>query len=412
MTRVVIVGAGMVGLATAWHLIEDGAEAVVLDRTGVAAGSSRGNAGWLAPALTLPLPDPAILGTGVLAMLSSRSPVYVPPTLNPRLLRFLAGFAWHCRRRPWERAMKVYGRLNAEALTAFDEIELGGMDEGTRSADPFVAAFRNRADAEPLEAELRHAARHGADVDFGLLQESELRTMVPSLGRRSRVGLVLRHQRFIRPGAYVEALADAVAARGGVIRRGADVTGVAAEHGRVRVVSADGSEITADHVVLANGAWLGGLAREWGVKAVVQAGRGYSFSVRPDVGLSHPVYFPTQRVACTPLGDGRLRVAGMMEFKDPDAPLDQRRISAIVQAARPMLGRVDWTDREDEWVGSRPCTADGLPLVGRTRDERVHVAGGHGMWGIALGPLTGRILARTITRGERHEVLDALDPLR
>jgi D-amino-acid dehydrogenase len=127
------------------------------------------------------------------------------------------------------------------------------------------------------------------------------------------------------------------------------------------------------------------------------------------------VYFPAQRVACTPLtsptGD-RLRVAGMMEFRPADAPLDPRRVEAIVAAVRPLLEGVDLDDRQDEWVGSRPCTPDGLPLVGGTRSPRVFVSGGHGMWGIALGPVTGKLLAEQITTGVSPAALTPFDPLR
>src|SRR5699024_11776057 len=90
-----------------------------------------------------------------------------------------------------------------------------------------------------------------------------------------------------------------------------------------------------------------------------------------------------------------LRVAGMMEFRGAGEPLDQRRIAAIVGATSEMFDGVDWSARTDEWVGSRPCTPDGLPLVGRTRTPGVYTAGGHGMWGVALGPLTGK-------RSEEH----------
>jgi D-amino-acid dehydrogenase len=73
---------------------------------------------------------------------------------------------------------------------------------------------------------------------------------------------------------------------------------------------------------------------------------------------------------------------------------------------------VNLEDRRDEWVGSRPCTADGLPLIGPTRSSRAFVAGGHGMWGIALGPVTAKLLARRIATGLTPAELVAFDPLR
>jgi D-amino-acid dehydrogenase len=179
----------------------------------------------------------------------------------------------------------------------------------------------------------------------------------------------------------------------------------------VVVSTSEGSVEEFDAVVLATGAWLGQLARQFGVRKVVQAGRGYSFSVEVDHVPNGPVYFPAARVACTPIGE-RLRVAGMMEFRKPEAALDQRRIRAIAEAARPLLRGADLDNRQDEWVGSRPCTADGLPLIGATKSPRVFAAGGHGMWGITLGPVTGRLLAETMVTGKQVEQLRPFSPLR
>jgi len=221
----------------------------------------------------------------------------------------------------------------------------------------------------------------------------------------------LKGQRFINPGAYVHSLADSVRARGGKIHEGATVSDVRAGVDAVTVTTMQGSGESFDAVVLATGAWLGDLARQFGVRTIVQAGRGYSFSIGMERVPTDPVYFPAQRVACTPLGD-RLRVAGMMEFRAPSAPLDPRRVNAIVSAVAPMLRGADLDHRQDEWVGSRPCTRDGLPLIGATRSPRVFAAGGHGMWGITLGPVTGQLLAETITTGRRPADLAPFDPLR
>ncbi|WP_344196609.1 NAD(P)/FAD-dependent oxidoreductase [Aeromicrobium alkaliterrae] len=409
--HVVVVGAGMVGLATAWFLQEHGARVTVVDRTGVLAGSSRGNAGWLAPALTLPLPDPAILASGALATLKPSSPVYVPPTLNPRLLRWLLDFTRHCTPGRWRAAMEVFAVANARALEAFDAM---AIEEPTKQADPFLAAFRSERDRAVLVEEFENVATLGGATDFELLDESGVHGLEPALGEAVTCGLRISGQRFIDPVRFVSSLAAAVESRGAELV--VDSVDHVASNGRGVVVRTATDHLHADAVVLANGAWISGLARPHGVTAFVQAGRGYSFTVRPESQPRGPVYFPTQRVACTPLGapgsEDAFRVAGMMEFRKPDAPLDPRRVTAIVDAARPMLSGVDWDTRTDEWVGSRPCTADGLPLVGPTRTPGVHVAGGHGMWGIALGPLTGRLVADQIMQGRTDPLLTAFDPLR
>ncbi|NLE80390.1 MAG: FAD-dependent oxidoreductase [Rhodococcus sp.] len=410
--RVVVVGAGMVGLSTAWFLQARGVAVTVVDRVGVAADASWGNAGWLAPALTLPLPDPAVLKYGIKALFDPASPVYVPLTTDPKLIRFLVGFARHCTSAKWQAAMTVFAEVNRESLGAYDELTDGGVHEPTRLADPLLAAFASARERETLIDEFRSSIALGASVEFERLDSDAVHTLEPALGDAVQSGLRLHHQRFIDPPRFVESLATSVRGRGAEIVSGFDVDTIDDNApDSVLVVAADGRTKAADAVVIASGARLNTLARQFGVRALVQAGRGYSFTVLPEQMPKSPVYFPEQRVACTPLHD-RFRVAGMMEFRSPDAALDPRRIQAIVDATAPMLHGIDWSARREEWVGSRPCTTDGLPLIGGTRSPRVHIAGGHGMWGIALGPLTGRMLADSISGGPVPAVMRHFDPLR
>lgn len=418
MGHVVVVGAGIVGLSTAWFLQERGEQVTVVDRGDVGLGASWGNAGWIAPAMTLPLPEPAIFRYGLRAIVSPSSPVYVPLAADPKLLRFLAGFAWHSTPAKWRRNMQTFAEINKWSLDSFDRLADGGVADRTITAEPFLTGFTSERDRQGLRHEFTEIEQRGGSVDYQLISGDELRAIEPAISGSVTLGIRIAGQRYINPPLFVRSLADAVLARGGSIVTGAAVTDVA-DHGSgvtvtfTRPEASGGAPETlrADSAVIATGTWLGALARRFGVRQVVQAGRGYSFSVRPDSVPTHPIYFPAQRVACTPLGD-RLRVGGMMEFRPADAPPDPRRITTLVEAARPLFDGVDWDAREDEWVGSRPCTADGLPLVGATRSPRVHVAGGHGMWGVTLGPLTGRIVADAITGTGRHPLLDAFDPLR
>jgi D-amino-acid dehydrogenase len=401
----------MVGLSTAWFLQEQGVEVTVLDREGVAAGSSWGNAGWLTPGIATPLPEPAVLKYGLRAVFSPSSPVYVPPSANPDFLRFVTGFTRHSTMRAWKKAMGALVPVNDLALESFDLLKAGGVQADTREASSFLAAYRTEEERTTLLEEIEHIHSAGQAIEFDVLTGEQARATEPSLSPEIGAAIRLRGQRFIDPGAYVHALADSVRERGGKIHSGATVVDLVETGEGVDVVTAEGSRESFDSVVLATGAWLGALARRFGVRRVVQAGRGYSFSVPVEHVPDGPVYFPAQRVACTPVGD-RLRVAGMMEFRRPEAALDQRRIRAIAEAARPLLQGADLDARQDEWVGSRPCTVDGLPLVGATRSPRVFAAGGHGMWGITLGPVTGRLLADQMVSGRRVDELAPFDPLR
>lgn len=409
--RVAVVGAGMVGLATAWFLQERGVEVTVIDREGVAAGSSWGNAGWLTPGIATPLPEPAVLKYGLRAVLSPSSPVYVPPSADPNFLKFVTGFTRKSTMKAWKRAMTQLVPINSMSLESFDLLQDGGVAAQTHAAKSFTAAYRTAEERETLLEEIEHIRAAGQPMEYSVLTGDEARAIEPALSEAIGAAIVLHGQRYVNPGEYVHALADSVAHRGGKVITGATVRDIRDTGHGVVVSTAEGSVEEFDAVVVATGAWLGTLAREFGVKRVVQAGRGYSFSVEIEHLPNGPVYFPAARVACTPLGD-RLRVAGMMEFRKPEAALDGRRIKAIVEAARPLLAGADLDQRQDEWVGSRPCTTDGLALIGMTRSPRVFVAGGHGMWGITLGPATGRLLAEQMVTGKVPEALRPFNPLR
>ncbi|WP_405109582.1 FAD-binding oxidoreductase [Micromonospora sp. NBC_01405] len=407
---VAVVGAGMVGLSTAWFLQEAGVRVTVYERDHVGAGASWGNAGWLTPGLTAPLPEPAVLRYGLRAVLSPRSPVYLPLRADRSLLRFLTSFVAHSTARRWRRGMAAYVPLNERALEAFDVLAAGGVAAQTYRASSFLACFAGERDARGLLAELEQIRDAGQEVSFHPVTDWRARALEPTLTDRVGVAIQIYGQRYLDPPEFVRSLAEAVRERGGEIVEGVEVADLRPRSGGVSVLSGAG-ERQHDAVVVATGALLGGLATRFGVRQPVQAGRGYSFSVPVRQMPRGPLYFPKQRVACTPLGD-RLRVAGMMEFRRPGDPLDPRRITAIVDAVRPFLTGVDLDDRRDEWVGSRPCTPDGLPLAGVTASPRVFVAGGHGMWGIALGPITGQLMAQTVLKGEVPPELAPFDPLR
>lgn len=408
---VAVIGAGMIGLSTAWFLQEAGAQVTVYERQHPGAGVSWGNAGWLTPGLTAPLPEPAVLRYGLRAVLSSRSPVYLPLRADRDLWRFLLSFVFHSTARRWRRGMAAYVPLNERSLDAFDALAAGGVSAVTTPADPFLACFARERDSRGLLDELEQMGDAGQDVTFRPVTGQVLRSMEPVLSDRVAAAVQIFGQRYLNPPAFISSLADAVRARGGRILDSSEVTGLQPATTDVRVTGPSGQQHRHDAVIIATGAAFGELATPFGVRRPVQAGRGYSFSVPVERMPAGPLYFPTQRVACTPLGS-RLRVAGMMEFRRPADELDPRRITAVVDAVRPLLNGVNLDDRRDEWVGSRPCTPDGLPLIGATAAPRVFVAGGHGMWGIVLGPVTGQLVAQAVLKGEVPAELTPFDPLR
>jgi len=349
-----------------------------------------------------------VLRYGLRSLFDPAAPLHIPLTADPELWSFLTRFAAHCRWSSWTRVAKANLPLNEESIEAYDVLTANGVDAPTVDA-PITAAFTSATQAQGLVRELERLAAAGQQVDHIRLSTTDLRDQVPQASAALAVGVRVDGQRFTDPGGFVQALGRAVVARGATILL-SEVTDVR-EDGAGVVVRTRDDTLTADVAVLATGAWLPGLAARFGVRTPVQAGRGYSFTVPVREPVPGPVYLPEVRVACTPY-QGGLRVAGTMEFRGPDAPVDEARVDAIIASVRPLLDGVSWEDRTDVWVGPRPVTPDGRALIGATRTPGVYVAGGHGMWGLAQGPVTGRLLAEQITTGKQPAALREFDPLR
>ncbi|MBW0105841.1 FAD-binding oxidoreductase [Pseudonocardia sp. KRD291] len=402
--HVVVVGAGVVGLSCAWHLRRRGVEVTVLDRSTVGAGASWGNAGYLTPAMAVPLPEPALLREGLRGLADPDSPLAVAPRPGRDTLAFMAGFARNATTARWRRSLDALTPLASRALAAFDDLVAGGVPVDLREA-PVRIGFRPGEDDAGLRHELDAVRAAGQPVRY-----SPGPAGTPFSDRITTV-LELHGQRFVDPGQVLHALADAVRAGGGRIVEGAPVRSVGFGPGGLRVETWSGPPHSADAVVLATGAWLSELARDLGVRVPVVAGRGYSCTVGLREPLETPVYLPGVRVAVTPYRDGA-RLAGTMEIAGRDAPFRERRLAAVVRSVAPLLTAVDPASVHDPWVGPRPLTPDGLPLLGRTLLPGVHVAGGHGMWGLTLGPVTGALLAEQIVTGVDRPELAPFDPLR
>ncbi|MCP2169408.1 NAD(P)/FAD-dependent oxidoreductase [Goodfellowiella coeruleoviolacea] len=177
--------------------------------------------------------------------------------------------------------MAALAPMNVRALAAHDALIAGGVNAVTLSADPLLIAMRTEGERRAVVDELERVRAAGQDVDYDLLGGDQVAVAEPALTPAIGAGLRLRGQRCVSPGGYVSALAAAVRGRGGRVEEGGDGHGLH-DRGdgvavRVRDVAGRADSVRTDAVVIANGAWLSRLARRFGVRQPVQAGRGYSY---------------------------------------------------------------------------------------------------------------------------------------
>ena len=187
------------------------------------------------------------------------------------------------------------------ALTAFDMLGSAGVDGATRDASPLLACFRTEKQRQAMATELAHMAAAGQPVVSTTISGDDARTLEPCLSDEISAAIAIEGQRFVDPFALVTSLANSLRTRGATLRLAEDVTNVTDAGAQVLVSTVAAEPVPFDAAVIATGAWLNRLAKPFGVPVPVHAGRGYSFSVEVAPVPTRPLYFPVQRVACTPI---------------------------------------------------------------------------------------------------------------
>lgn len=396
--EVVVVGGGVVGLNVAYFLRQRGVRVTVLERDRVGSGASRGNAGEVCPDLASPLPARGMVTDG-LANLYRRDSVAlaIAPRLTPSLAGFLWGFWRAAAPAARARGFAFLSALGGPTRALFRELAAAGIVETINDAG-YLYVYASPRSAKTGYDEVRARLGERRELAGELLDADGLRAHEPGLGGAARSGFVVADQWAIDPGRFVDNLVASLRADGVEILEGARVTGVDDERHRVLVRSSARS-VGADAVVIAAGVGSRELCRGLGARVPVLPGKGYSFDVPVERPPSRLVRLEDAGVAVAPMR-GRVRVAGTLELDPYGDRFNPDRIKAMVAAARPFLDGADWRALDHEWMGQRPMTPSGLPMVGPlARHPSVYVATGHNKLGVMLAPATGKAVADLVVDG-------------
>lgn len=394
----IVVGGGIIGLFSALRLARDGARVALLEGETLGSGAALGNGGWVCPALSKPLAGPGMVAHTISQTFAKDAAMrlHLPP--RRATLGWVARFVRHCTPAHLERTWAVAAQLSDLSAEQWERLGEWGIDVPVnRSGTLFLYPDRETAQSGLEGAE---AVRElGQPVPERLLTGEELRALEPGISASVAAGYRWPGQGHVDPRTLVDALVGGLRdARVEVVER-APASRVREEAGGV-VVEAGGREHRAGHAVVATGAGISALLRPLGLRVPVIPGKGYSFDVAVEAPWSHAVSMPGPHVVGTPLPDGRLRLAGIMELDRDPRRLHRAVVERIARAGAAYLSGVDWSDRRHEWVGARPITPDTLPVLGPVRPgSRVVVAGGHGTMGVTQGPGTAAIVSAFVRGG-------------
>ncbi|RYZ73698.1 MAG: FAD-dependent oxidoreductase [Lysobacteraceae bacterium] len=393
--EVLVIGGGVIGLATALALIEAGRGVRVVDAGKPGSGASHGNCGTITPSHAPPLAAPGMVALGLRWMFTPDAPLYLKPRLDPGLWRWLAHFAARCNAADWRRSTQSRSiLLNDSRQRLADWVARFGLQcEFAEQGLDYV--FRQQANFD-------HYARQAGQLrEFGIgsevLDGADYLRDEPAL-KPGVVGAVrFAGDARLRPDRYVAELARVVRERGGVVEEGCRVDSLQ-EHGGGVEAATDRGPRHAREAVVALGAWTPGLARGLGLRLPIQPGKGYSITYsRPSIVPSRPLVLKDRSV-CVTVWDSGFRLGSTMEFSGYDQAMNATRLGALERAASEYLHEPFGAQVQERWHGWRPMTWDDLPVLGRSpRHRHVWLAAGHGMLGVSMSAASGQLMADLMT---------------
>ena len=387
--RAVVVGAGVVGMASALWLQRDGWSVLVCDPRAPGEGCSFGNAGIVAVNQVMPPFSAGLLAEIPRMLFDPTWTVSIRwrhlPRLTPWLIRFLKA----SRPRRVVETCRAMSGLLGDSMAAHRALLAAIGAEDLLRHQGWLAVYRR---AKPsVRKEL--AVKRGWGVRAEELDGPEIRQLVPALGKDLEFGVLYPDcGHVLDPFAVVQAYARHFQAEGGKIAR-TKVNGFTVNDRRVAAVRTENGDRPADLVVLAAGAWSRGLAADLGARIPLDTERGYHVTLpAPGVEVPMPVLAGDHRMSLTPMTPG-LRIAGTAEFAGLDAPPNPARHAALIERGRTLFPELT-ADSHTSWMGHRPATPDSMPVIGRApAADNAYLAFGHGHLGLTTGPATGRAIA-------------------
>jgi D-amino-acid dehydrogenase len=390
--EVLVIGAGIVGVAIALRLQREGRDVLLIDRKRVAAEASGGNAGALAFSDILPLASPGILKKAPRWLFDPLGPLAIRPAYLPRIAPWLYRF-WRASRPAQVRASTAAQAAMME-LSAAETPRLlaaaGALD--MLKSDGVLHVYESEAELAAAQPGWQARSEHGIAFRHlhGPAEIAELQTgLSPALVAAT---FVPGWKTVSDPLQVTEALARQFERDGGRIRC-ADAVALAPAANGISTSVRDGASLSTRHAIVAAGAWSHHLARTLGERIPLETERGYNTTL--PVGafdLRRQITFGGHGFVVTPLACG-VRVGGAVELGGLDAPPNFARSKTLLaKAKRFMPGLV--TEGGVEWMGFRPSLPDTLPAIGRAAaDDRVIHAFGHGHLGLTQAAATARIVA-------------------
>lgn len=400
MAKIIIIGGGIIGLSSAYYLSKQNHEITIIEKKTIGGGCSEGNMGWICPSLSDPVPAPGVLGVGIKWMFKKDSPLYLKPTLIPKLAPWLIEFTKSCSVTQFNKGLNASLDLSLNSIVLYEDLRSEGV-KFEYYHKGLMMVFKDEKQAQLKYEKLNKARNIGQPAPI-FYNEEQLRKE-PLLNNSVKAGILMPGERHVRPESLNNGLSKYLKEKGISIRENEMVVGFEIENGEIKGVRLKNETLQADICLVAAGVESAALIKAgFNVKIPMISGKGYSITLESaNYDFQHALYFGDTRVGLTPFNN-EFRVGGAMDLMGIDESLDDRRLNTIRKSAEDYLSfKLDEMKVKKQWAGMRPMTTDGLPVIGSIPQvKNAYIAAGHAMMGISMGLSTGKIVAQLIGKEE------------
>ncbi|MGE0718092.1 MAG: NAD(P)/FAD-dependent oxidoreductase [Alphaproteobacteria bacterium] len=396
-----VVGAGIVGVATAVALQRKGFAVTLVDHSEPGKGTSFGNAGILSNTTAMPLATPGILKEVPKMLFDPLGPLTIRWSYLPKIAPWLLQFVRNARPERVQELSKAIVALSKPTLEAWTDLarHAGAMDLIERKG--WVGVYTGADAAKKAQYDIDVRRKHGIVAEA--LSADEVRQLVPGIARTVERGVLHPDAgHTVSPYRLTERVAGHFRAAGGQFRQ-ARVTDIGFVDGKPATLVTDQGPIPFERLVIAAGAWSKHLVARLGHKVPLDTERGYHVMISdPGVDLRLPVSWSEGKFFLTPMAGG-IRIAGTVELAGLEAPPNWKRADALLAKGRMLMPGIK-TEKVERWMGFRPTLPDSLPVIGGTpKHPNVFFAFGHHHLGLTQSAMTGRLVA-SAAAGERPEI--------
>ncbi|MDR3606924.1 MAG: FAD-dependent oxidoreductase [Oligoflexia bacterium] len=398
--NILVIGGGVIGLSTAYELSRRGASVTVIDKGEPGFGCSYGNAGWITPCFALPLPMPGMFLKAVGWLLDPESPLHIHPAADPLLFRWLFGFMRSMRAGKMRESVRALTEISKYSLEAYSKLSVETGSEFGFEKKGLLMAAQSPAGVRAAIQEMELVAAHGVPGRF--LTGEETKAFEPALTGKIEGSVYFPEEAHAEPLQVVRAFAAGAEKLGAKLLSRTEIYDFEiGRGGHIQSVRTTRGKFVADQYVLATGSWSHPIARALRLRVPVLGGKGYAM-ITPVLSPnpSHPMMLIEKKIAVTPRQGaqaGTLRIAGTLELVNGDDSISPRRVNAIVRGAREFMNVPEEPQILELWRGLRPCTPDGVPIIGRASGfTNLTVVTGHQMLGLQSAPGSGRLAAELV----------------